>query len=52
MTLFLQCIKDYFKNSLYKLGNANGELLQVQQRFVCEIKKPNVIEMTILYSYN
>ena len=25
----------------------NGELLQVQQRSVCNIKKRNVIEMTI-----
>ena len=26
---------------------ANGELLQVRQRSVCDIKKRNVIEMTI-----
>ena len=40
--------KDYFRNSLYKLGKAkcaNKVLLQVWQ--YCDIKKRNMIEITI-----
>ena len=56
MVIFLQCGKDYFRNSLYKLEKAmcklgkacaNWELLQVRQSSVGNIKKRKVIEMTI-----
>ena len=41
MVIFSQYIKNYFKQC------ANRELLQVHQRFVCDIKKRKVIQMTI-----
>ena len=50
MAIFLQCSKNYFRNSLYELGKAmcKREIVTwVQQRFVCDIKQRNVIEITV-----